>query len=96
MVAARSALARRRLAGPDLPVELSYIWRWFLELHSARQLLPSGGVQPIGWDAMDAWTRLTGARPSPWEIELLREIDMTWLMTPAPDDDTELDDGSQG
>ncbi len=62
------------LDGPELPEALAHVWLWFTELSNARQ---SGfsGVQPISFQDIDAWKRLTGAQPSPDEVALLRQLD---------------------
>lgn len=56
------------------PELLEHVWRWFLELSNARA--PAlVGVAPIAWRDMEAWARLTGHRPSPEEVALLRRLD---------------------
>ena len=37
------------------------------------------GAEPIGFADIDAWSRLTGARPRPAEIRVLMAIDREWL-----------------
>jgi hypothetical protein len=32
--------------------------------------------EPIKFSEIDAWARVTGAKPSPWEVSLLRQIDV--------------------
>ena len=52
-----------------MPPAGRHIWEWFCEL--AR----STGDQPLSYPALDAWSRLTGHRPRPWEVALLIAID---------------------
>jgi hypothetical protein len=66
--------ARRRerhpdLDGPPLPPAARYIWTWFCDL--AR----STGDGPLSYSDLDAWSRMTGCRPRPWEVALLTTID---------------------
>lgn len=67
---------------PDLhpeppPAEVDHLWRWFLDLHEARG--GGFGVQPIGYAEIDAWARLTGLLPTPWEVSALRRLDGVYL-----------------
>lgn len=62
------------LDGPRMPQTLAHVWGWFLELSAARRTGFSG-VAAIGWADIDAWARLTGSRPRPWEVQLIRRLD---------------------
>ncbi|WP_146203698.1 hypothetical protein [Azospirillum sp. TSO5] len=67
-----------RLSGPvALPWDLRHLWEWFSELSDAR----GGGMgpSPITYQDILAWSRLTGRRPSPWEVSVIRELDSLWL-----------------
>lgn len=33
------------------------------------------GLEPIGYGDIDAWSRVTGTRPSPFEVATLRALD---------------------
>jgi hypothetical protein len=77
-VAARSERARRLLEGPALPEEGAYLWHWFCELAAASKY-----DQPVGYAELDAWVRLTGARPTPREVATLRALDGAWRDKPA-------------
>jgi hypothetical protein len=59
---------------PPIPAEMSALWGWFLELSAARPGAFSG-VSPITFEAIEAWARLTGARPRPEEVRLIRKLD---------------------
>jgi len=57
-----------------IPVELAYLFAWFTELSAARG---SGGfgANPISYAEIDAWARLTGTAPTPFEISVIRLLD---------------------
>lgn len=63
---------------PKPPKLLGYLWVWFCELSSART---SNGyrLNPITFPEIDAWTRLMGVRPTPWETSVLRRMDAAVL-----------------
>jgi len=66
------------LDGPACPELARHLWEWFGELHAART--HSGlGPNPISWPDLDAWSRLTGVRPSPSELYCLRALDAAWF-----------------
>lgn len=82
--------AAAELAGPALPEPLAYIWSWFCELRAACPSLSSsmvtpGGVAtstafvPISYGELESWERLTRRALEPWEVSLLRDLDMAWL-----------------
>lgn len=62
------------LIGPELPDELGYVWRWFVELDEARAVSAMGAA-PITFESIQAWAQLTGRAPLPFEVRLLRRID---------------------
>lgn len=37
------------------------------------------GPSPITYQDIAAWARLTGRRPTPWEVSVLRDLDGLWL-----------------
>jgi hypothetical protein len=57
------------LDGPQLPRAAWHLWGWYCELAGTT------GDAPIGFPDIMAWQRLTGCRPSAWEIRLLTSID---------------------
>lgn len=63
------------LACPPLPRELAYLWRVFLKL-SARRGSNGFAASPISYLDIDAFCRLTGTSLSPWEIELIEDLDI--------------------
>jgi hypothetical protein len=63
---------------PPLPSALEYLWNWFQELASGR----SGngfGPDPLSWQEVLSWARLTGRRVSPAEVLVLKQLDLLWL-----------------
>lgn len=70
--------ARAKLNGSALPACILYLWRWFLDLHNGR---PSGGFGPgaITYSDMHAWAALTGNRPTPWDVETIKQLDYAYL-----------------
>lgn len=68
----------KELDGPDCPDTLTHLWQWFLELHSARSY-GQHGPNPLTYPDIAAWSALTAANPTPWEVTALKRIDATWL-----------------
>lgn len=66
------------LDGPEPPEQLAYLLGWFADLGSGR---PPGfsGPAPLTWEGILAWATLTGVDPRPWEIALLRRLDLAYL-----------------
>ena len=64
--------------GPAIPTPLEHVWAWFQDLNRGRG--GNGfGANPLSWADIKAWMDLTGARPSPWEISLLKNLDLIYL-----------------
>jgi hypothetical protein len=63
---------------PPFPDELFYLWQTYLRL---RRRAPAGfaGPQPVGWQDIDAFTRLSGVRLAPWEIGVVEALDEIYL-----------------
>lgn len=81
------------------PHAVEHVWRWYCELGGART--SNGfGLNPISYSEIRAWADLTGADPTPWEVSLLKRLDMVTLAnqkasTPAegePDIEVRADD----
>lgn len=65
---------------PQLPYATEHIWGWFSELHQART--GSGfAPNPITYEAIYAWSQLSGAIPTPWEVSVIKAIDAAYLKT---------------
>ena len=61
----------------EMPRALEHVWKWFVELSQAR---PSGmGISPITFSEISAWVSLTGNQPTPWEVSLIRGLDIAYL-----------------
>ena len=69
-----AAVLQGHRAPTPLPVEAESAWHAFQMLSSAR-----GAMQPIGWQDIDAYCRLTGDDLSPWDIEQVRALDVMAL-----------------
>ena len=61
-----------QLVPPPLPDHLAYLWDWWLELYTG---------DPITHVAIEAWSRLTGAEPTGWEVATLVMMDRTYRST---------------
>lgn len=74
----RRAHYESELECPPLPLELQHIWRAFQRL--ARRRSSSGfGVNPISWGDIDAFCRFNSSTFTPWEIQLIEDLDEIYL-----------------
>jgi len=69
---------RSALDGPDIPIELVYLWNWFMEIARTRAY-NEVGPQPIGYVDVLAWATLTGREPRPHEVMALLDLDHAML-----------------
>ena len=54
-----------------------HIWEWFVELNNGRQ---SGfSANPISFQEIESFCRMTGAIISPWELSVIRRMDQAVL-----------------
>jgi len=68
--------AQAKLEGPgEPPSELWYLREWFGELTAHRRITMEG-AEPIGWETLDAWARLTGRTPDSIEVDALMRMDL--------------------
>jgi len=51
---------------PEMPQELGYLWEWFREVFTGRELT---------YGEMESWSRMTGKRLRGWEAELIKSLD---------------------
>lgn len=81
-----SAIARAHLVEPEYPDELTYLLNWAYAL-VGRSGAGMAGLAPLSHAEVQAWALLTDARPEPWEIGALMELDaaLRW----RPDDEAE-------
>lgn len=61
------------LEGPEFPEIVRHVWDWFLELNSAR------GEGGISYSEIKAWLELTGRSITPFEVQLIKKIDIAFL-----------------
>lgn len=65
-----------------MPEGFEYLWEWFRELDAARG--SSGfGANPIAFVEIDAWARLTMRSPTPWDVRVLKQLDIAYLNAQA-------------
>jgi hypothetical protein len=63
-----------KLEGPPFPEELRYLYRWAAQL-TGRSGIGFGAVAPLSYSELDAFCRLTGARPNRLDVEGLMLLD---------------------
>ncbi len=68
----RKPLQLELLSQIDLPEGLEYLWGWYGELFN-------GGK--ISYQEMDAWSRLTRRLLLPWEVRVIKTLDLLYLRT---------------
>ena len=83
-----SVAARAKLEAPEFPEQLSYLWSWTLELHG-RSGVSMAGLNPLTYQTLDAWARLTGRDPMPHEVEALILLDAALRPENGPKTDTD-------
>jgi len=58
---------------------VAHLWLWFCDLHAAR-----GGAgsnpHPITYPDIQAWSALSGCRPYPWEVSVIKRLDRIYLI----------------
>ena len=62
---------------PEFPIEVGYVWDWFVSLTYTRQA--GFGASPITEQEIDAFCRNRRLRMSVIEIEAVRELDRIHL-----------------
>ena len=80
-----SAAAIRKLDGPPFVDELEYLYDWAMELDRARSF-GVNGAEPITYQALESWARLTGRTPAPHEVAALMLVDRVLLFPPVADE----------
>lgn len=61
-----------------LPEALAHVMDWFQELSSARGST-GFGMAPLSYQEIEAWARLRDVRPTPFEVQALKDVDMIYL-----------------
>lgn len=69
-----SVYAATELAGPESSEAITYLRGWFIELARTRGWSMTG-PNPLTYENIESWARLTGRSPEPYEVEALLEID---------------------
>jgi len=64
---------------PELPESAAYILQWFYDLSSTRTV--GMALNPISFTEIDAWSRLTGNKPSIWEVSAIKQLDTAFLQS---------------
>lgn len=68
------------LVGEDeLPGSLAHVWEWFTELSNARGA-GAFSLNPISFQDIESWARLTGNQLTSFEVQLLRRLDEVFLV----------------
>ena len=62
------------MKAPEFPEELAYLWDWALELHG-RSGVSMAGLNPLTFQTLEAWARLTDRCLLPHEVEGLILLD---------------------
>lgn len=61
-----------------VPDNGEYVWSAFLSLHSGRSY-GFNGPEPLTFDNMLAWCKLTGNFLSPWQVDAVKRLDNIFL-----------------
>lgn len=73
------------MRGPECPVAMAHVWRWFLDLSNMREW-GEGGPKAIRPTEIAAWSQLTRIRPTPREIRLILDLDVKFRNVQAEDE----------
>lgn len=65
-----------------MPEGADYLWRAFQRL-SGRRTNNGFGQNPLTWQEIDAFVRLSGVALAPWEIEVIERLDGLYLAQQA-------------
>jgi hypothetical protein len=63
---------------PDFPAPAEHLWRVFQRLQQSRQVT-SGALLPLTYQEILAYTTLMDDPLAPWEVMLLKLLDMIYL-----------------
>lgn len=80
-----AAKVRKAMRGPECPVLMAHVWRWFLALSNMREW-GEGGPKAIRATEIAAWASLTGANPTPREVRLILDLDVKFRNVHAEDE----------
>jgi len=62
---------------------VSYIWSAFVTLSGTRVSTGMGGINPISYTEIKAWSELTHTYLTPRDIEALKKLDSLYIRTLA-------------
>lgn len=65
------------MPAPNVPAAGEHIWDWFWSLHGGRRA--GFGPEPLAYSEIAAWCALTGARPMPDEVRIIKAMDAAYL-----------------
>jgi hypothetical protein len=69
---------RPKMVEPELPPGTAHIWNTFVQLSAART--GNGfGANPLPYGEIEAFCRLTRTDLEPWEIDVIRALDLEFL-----------------
>lgn len=66
------------LAMPPFPMALAYLWNSYWRIRR-RKGAGMSGHSPVEWPDIDAFVRLGGERLTPWEVEIIEQLDDAFL-----------------
>lgn len=73
----------------ELPSSCEHVWKWFIDLHSARS--SSGfGINPISYSDIYSYFNLIGMYPDEWELDLIKIMDRKVLSIQAKEAEKSL------
>lgn len=75
----RSPAARKKLIGPPFPQELKRQYNIFTQISALRTYSQFGGINPITWLDIMAWSWLHNEQLQPWELDVIIKLDSTML-----------------
>ena len=76
----RQHLAKAGQPPDDIsPIGADHLLEWFWRL-SARRSAGGFAPSPISFEAINAWSRLSGEAPEPWEVGVIELLDNAFLM----------------
>lgn len=84
--AQKSGVVVKELDYEPLPPICYDWWQWFCELNSGRQ--SNGmGVNVLSWGEIKAWCELLGNKLTPFDIQVIKQIDIEYVKSNQPKKD---------
>lgn len=63
---------------PEFPHIATHVWDAFMSIHKGRSYGMSG-PNPLSWGDIKDWSELNGIRLTPWENEVVKDLDLIWV-----------------